>query len=65
MGNLLTDREFEIVKLIEEGHDSEQIAEKLFLSKHTIYTHRKNILDKTGHAHISNLIYFLKEQGLL
>jgi DNA-binding CsgD family transcriptional regulator len=65
MGNLLTDREFEIIKLIEEGHDSEQIADKLFLSRHTVNTHRKNILAKTGKAHISDLIYFLKEQGLL
>ena len=48
-----SDREFEIIKLIQEGLDSEQIAEKLFLSKHTVNTHRKNILEKTGKAHIS------------
>ena len=47
-GNIFSDREFEIIKLIKEGFDSEQIAEKLFLSKHTVNTHRKNILDKTG-----------------
>jgi hypothetical protein len=65
MINTLTDREFEIIKLIKEGHDSEQIAEKLFLSKHTVNTHRKNILEKTGKAYISDLIYYLQEQGLL
>jgi DNA-binding CsgD family transcriptional regulator len=64
-GNIFSDREFEIIKLIKEGLDSEQIAEKLFLSKYTINTHRKNILDKTGKAHISDLIYFLQEYGLL
>ena len=64
-GNIFTDREFEIIRLIQEGLDSEQIAEKLFLSRHTVNTHRKNILDKTGKAHISDLIYNLKEQGLL
>jgi len=60
-----SDREFEIIKLIEEGFESEQIAEKLFLSKHTVNTHRKNILEKTGKAHVSELIYSLKDQGLL
>lgn len=60
-----TEREFEIIRLINEGLDSEHIAEKLFLSRHTVNTHRKNILDKTGKAHISELIYDLHEQGLL
>ena len=58
-------REFEIIRLIKGGLDSEQIANKLYLSKYTINTHRKNILDKTGKAHISELIYALTEQGLL
>jgi len=64
-GNIFTDREFEIIKMIHEGFDSEQIAEKLFLSRHTINTHRKNILDKTGKERISDLIYDLQERGLL
>lgn len=64
-GNIFTSREFEIINLIHEGRDSQQIAERLFLSKHTVNKHRKNILDKTGKAHISELIYDLVEQGLL
>ncbi|MFO7668786.1 MAG: LuxR C-terminal-related transcriptional regulator [Bacteroidales bacterium] len=64
-GNIFTEREFEIIKLVQEGLDSEGIAEKLFLSKHTVKTHRKNILEKTGKAHISELIYDLHERGLL
>jgi DNA-binding CsgD family transcriptional regulator len=64
-GNIFSDREFEIIKLIQEGLDSEHIAEKLFLSRHTVNKHRKNILDKTGKAHISDLIYTLHDQGLL
>jgi len=64
-GNVFSDREFEIIKLIKEGLESEQIAEKLFLSKHTVNTHRKNILNKTGKAHMSDLIYDLQESGLL
>jgi hypothetical protein len=64
-GNIFTDREFEIIRMIHEGLDSEQIAQKLFLSKHTINTHRKNILNKTGKTQISDLIYDLTERGLL
>jgi ATP/maltotriose-dependent transcriptional regulator MalT len=64
-GNILSDREFEIIQLIESGLNSEQISEKLFLSKYTIDTHRRNILGKTGKAHISDVIYDLKEEGLL
>jgi len=64
-GHVFTDREFEIIRMINNGLDSEQIAEKLFLSKHTVNTHRKNILEKTGKAHISDLIYDLYERGIL
>jgi DNA-binding CsgD family transcriptional regulator len=64
-GHDLTDRELQIIKLIHNGLDSEQIAKKLFLSKHTVNTHRKNILHKTGKAHISELIFNLQDQGLL
>ena len=65
IGNPLSDREFEIIRLIETGLNSEQIAVKLFLSVHTVNTHRSNILEKTGKASIPELIYDLKERGLL
>jgi DNA-binding CsgD family transcriptional regulator len=65
IGHNFSYREFEIIKLIQQGLDSEKIAEKLFLSRHTVNTHRKNILDKTGKSHISELIYYLHETGLL
>jgi len=64
-GNIFSKREFEIIKLIESGLGSEEIADKLFLSVHTVNTHRRNILEKTGKTHISDLIYELKERGLL
>ena len=64
-GNILSNREFEIIRLIQEGLHSEQIAEKLFVSKNTVDTHRKNILEKTNKTHISDLIYNLTEQGFL
>ena len=65
IGSIFTKRDFEIIKLIESGLNSEQIAEKLFLSHYTINAHRANILKKTNKSHISELIYDLNERGLL
>jgi len=65
MGSNLSDREFEIVKLIGSGLGSKEIAEKLFLSVHTVNTHRSNILKKTHKASVADLIYDLKNLGLL
>jgi len=58
-------REFEIIQLAGQSLSSEQIAEKLFISTHTVNTHRRNILKKTGKVNISDLIYTLKEEGLM
>jgi len=64
-GNVFSDREFEILKLIEAGLKSEEIADKLFLSIHTINTHRRRILKKTGNSTMFELLHELKEKGAL
>ncbi len=65
VNSVFSNRELEIIKLIESGLNSKEIAEKLFLSVHTVNTHRSNILNKSGKNHISGLIYELKEKGVL
>jgi hypothetical protein len=65
IGVPFTDREIEIIKLIHSGMKSEQIGEKIFLSVHTVNTHRRNIMAKTDKATISDLIYDLMNQGIL
>jgi hypothetical protein len=65
IGPDLSCREFEIIRLIESGLSSKEIADKLFLSIHTVNTHRSNILEKSGKSQISDLIYEFKEKGLL
>lgn len=52
----LSQREKEILKLIIEGKTSIEIAELLFISKHTVNSHRKNILKKTDCKSVSELI---------
>jgi hypothetical protein len=61
----LSPRELEIVQLIEKGMSSQEISEKLFLSIHTVNTHRSNIIERSGKTQISDVIYKLKEQGVL
>jgi DNA-binding NarL/FixJ family response regulator len=46
--NILSDRERDVLKLLVNGHSNKEIAEKLFISVHTVATHRKNITAKTG-----------------
>ena len=64
-GNVFSRREDDIIKLLEKGHSSEQIAEKIFISPNTVNTHRRNILRKSGKANMTELIHDLKEMGLL
>lgn len=42
----LSEREIEIIRHVVTGITSVEIAEKLFISEHTVKTHRKNILRK-------------------
>jgi DNA-binding CsgD family transcriptional regulator len=44
----LSSRETELIHLIAEDLTNKEIADKLFLSVHTIKTHRKNIIKKLG-----------------
>ncbi|MGL4630669.1 MAG: response regulator transcription factor [Leadbetterella sp.] len=55
-GSILSDREKEILNHIKNGLDTKEIAEKLFLSPHTVEKHRKNMLEFTGARDISSLI---------
>lgn len=61
----LTKREKELIILIAEGKSSGYIAEKLFLSIHTINNHRKNIIRKLGTSSLAELIRFAIAFGLL
>jgi DNA-binding NarL/FixJ family response regulator len=44
----LTPRETQVVKLVAEGHSSQDIADLLTISLKTVERHRANILDKLG-----------------
>ncbi len=52
---ILTDRELEIFRLIGAGNSTSTIAEQLFLSPHTVDTHRENIKKKLGFKNAAEL----------
>lgn len=56
--NELSDREKTILKHVAKGQTNKEIAEKLFLSAHTVITHRKNITAKLGIKTISGLTVY-------
>jgi DNA-binding NarL/FixJ family response regulator len=61
----LTPRELEIVKLIGEGHTSEEIAGMLFISKKTVDRHRANVLEKLGMRNRVELTRYAIRRGLV
>lgn len=64
-GMVLTDREMDILKLIAEGHSNKQMADILFLSPHTINTHRKNIMAKLQVNNTAGLVMYAVKENLL
>ena len=54
----LTIREKEVLRLVALGHSNKIIADKLFISIHTVISHRKNISEKTGIKSISGLTVY-------
>lgn len=61
---ILSPREFEIFKLIIENNSSQEISEKLFISKETVSTHRKSIIRKTGCKTVIELLKLAIEMGI-
>lgn len=61
----LTVRELEIVQLTARGFTARKVAEQLYLSPHTVYTHRKNIMKKLGINSASELIVYAINNGIV
>lgn len=54
----LTRRELEVLQLITKGYSNKEIADHLFVSTHTVISHRKNISEKTGIKSASGLTMY-------
>ncbi|WP_066220516.1 LuxR C-terminal-related transcriptional regulator [Formosa haliotis] len=63
--SLFTGREREIIKMISEGNKFIDIAGKLYISPHTVRTHKKNILAKSGCRNTPELITKCIMEGVI
>ena len=61
----LTEREKDVIRLIVRGKSTEEIAEQLFISKHTVDTHRKHILAKLEVKNVAGIIRYAIQTGLV
>jgi DNA-binding NarL/FixJ family response regulator len=61
----LTQREIEIIRLIEKELSNKEIAEALFISERTVETHRKNIFRKTHTNSVLGLVKYAYEHRLI
>ena len=44
----ITDREAEVIRLIANGHSNKEVADKLFISIHTVKAYLEHIYEKLG-----------------
>lgn len=61
----LSKREVEIIRLIEKEYSNRQIADTLFISEHTVETHRKNIFRKTDTSSVIGLVKYAYQHQLI
>jgi two-component system response regulator NreC len=65
LGEVLSEREREVVKLTAEGHTAQQAADILFLSPKTIETYRHRAMQKLGLTNRAELVRYALRAGLL
>ena len=64
-GVSLSEREIEIIKLISDGCTNKEIADQLFLSTHTVNTHRKNIMNKLGIKNTAGIVIYAVKENII
>jgi len=61
----LSDREYEVMRMIASGKTVKEIAEELFLSIKTISTYRSRIMEKMGMKNNTELVHYALKNRLL
>jgi len=59
----LSDREMQVIRCVGKGLSSDEIANQLNLSIHTVNSHRKNILKKLGLRSPTELVVYALKKG--
>ena len=61
----ISSRELEIIEYIAQGFTTKEIAAQLFLSVHTVMTHRKNIMNKLGVKNTAGIVIYAVKENLI
>lgn len=61
----LSQREKDVLHEVALGYSNKEIADRLFISIHTVITHRKNITEKLGIKSISGLTVYAIMNGII
>lgn len=61
----LTAREVEVLALIAKEYTNQEIADRLFISPHTVVTHRRNLLQKFNAKNTAGLVNQASRYGML
>ena len=61
----LTNREREVLRLVALGHSNKSVAETLYISTHTVISHRKNITEKLGIKSVPGLTVYAIIQKII
>lgn len=62
---ILSPREQEVLRLLAHEHTTKEIAKVLFISDHTVISHRKNLMNKLGAKNVAGLIRRGYEERIL
>ncbi|GAA4833074.1 response regulator transcription factor [Algivirga pacifica] len=65
LNDTLSEREIGVLKEIANGYTTYQIAERLFITKNTVETHRKNLLLKLKAKNTAELVQIAFKQGII
>jgi DNA-binding CsgD family transcriptional regulator len=61
----LSERETDVLRLLTKGLSNKETADRLNISIHTVNTHRKNIMDKTGIRSLAGLTVYAVSKGVI
>jgi two-component system invasion response regulator UvrY len=62
---VLTARETEVLTLLASGFSTQKVADKLYLSPHTVHTHRKSIIRKLSIKSPTEFVIYALDFGLI
>lgn len=64
-GDLLTEREIEVLKALSKGYSNQQIAEELYISQRTVQNHLHNIYNKLGINGRTEAVIYAIQEGII